>query len=145
MLCNSFFSSSFIIISSATFSLAAACKSLPYIVFYNRLYSGVFPGDPVVKTLCFHYMGPRFDPWLGFPDSLVGKESACNAGDPGSIPGQERSPGGGKGYLLQYFGLENSKDCIVYRVTKSRTGLSNFHFHFQGTMIPLTVWQKKKN
>ena len=38
----------------------------------------------------------------GFPDSSVGKESACNAGDPGSIPGSGRSPGKGKGYLLQY-------------------------------------------
>ena len=39
---------------------------------------------------------------LGFPDSSVGKESACNAGDPGSIPGPERSPGEGVGYPLQY-------------------------------------------
>ena len=38
----------------------------------------------------------------GFPDSPVGKESACNAGDPGSIPGWERSPGEGAGYPLQY-------------------------------------------
>ena len=38
----------------------------------------------------------------GFPDSPVGKESACNAGDPGSIPGWERSPGEGVGYPLQY-------------------------------------------
>ena len=44
----------------------------------------------------------------GFPDSSVGKESACNAGDPGSIPGFGRSPGEGKGYPLQYSGLENS-------------------------------------
>ena len=49
---------------------------------------------------------------LGFPDSSVGKESACNAGDPGSIPGSGRSPGEGKGYPLQYSGLEKSKDCI---------------------------------
>ena len=38
---------------------------------------------------------------LGFPDSSVGKKSACNAGDPGSIPGSGRSPGEGKGYPLQ--------------------------------------------
>ena len=38
----------------------------------------------------------------GFPDSSVGKESACNAGDPGSIPGLGRSAGEGKGYPLQY-------------------------------------------
>ena len=39
-----------------------------------------------------------------------GKESACNVGDPGSIPGSERSPGEGSGYLLQYSCLENSMD-----------------------------------
>ena len=49
----------------------------------------------------------------------AGKESACNVGDLGSIPGLERSPGEGKGYLLQYSGLENSMDCIVHGVTKS--------------------------
>ena len=36
--------------------------------------------------------------WMGFPDSSIGKESACNTGDPGSIPRSERSPGEGKGY-----------------------------------------------
>ena len=44
------------------------------------------------------------------------------------IPGSERSPGEGKGYPLQYSGLENSMDCIVHGVTESRTRLSNFHF-----------------
>ena len=39
-----------------------------------------------------------------------GKESACNAGDPRSIPGSERSPGEGSGYLLQHSCLENSMD-----------------------------------
>ena len=39
---------------------------------------------------------------IGFPDSSVGKESACNAGDPGSIPGSGRSSGEGIGYPLQY-------------------------------------------
>ena len=39
---------------------------------------------------------------LGFHGSSVGKESACNAGDPGLIPGSERSPGEGKGFPLQY-------------------------------------------
>ena len=57
----------------------------------------------------------------GFPDSSVGKESTCNAGDLGSLPGLERPPGEGKGYPLQYSGLENSMDCIVHGVAKSRT------------------------
>ena len=39
---------------------------------------------------------------MGFPDTSVGKESACNAGDPGSIPGSKRSSGEGIGYPLQY-------------------------------------------
>ena len=39
---------------------------------------------------------------LGFPDSSVGKESACKAGDLGSVPGLGRSPGEGRGYPLQY-------------------------------------------
>ena len=48
--------------------------------------------------------------FLGFPCCSVGKESACNAGELGSIPGLGRSPGEGKGYTLQYSGLENSMD-----------------------------------
>ena len=61
---------------------------------------------------------------------LAGKESACNAGDPGLIPGLGRSPGEEKGYPLQYSDLENSMDYIVHGVTKSQTCLSGFHFHF---------------
>ena len=64
---------------------------------------------------------------MGFPDGSAGKESACNAGDLGSILGLGRSPGEGKGYLLQYSGLENSMDCIVHGVAKSWTRLSNLH------------------
>ena len=57
----------------------------------------------------------------GFPHSSVGKESACNAGDPGLIPGLGRFPGEGKGYSLQYSDLENSMDCIVHEVANSQT------------------------
>ena len=66
---------------------------------------------------------------LGFPCGSAGKESACNAGDLGSIPGLGRSPGEGKHYLLQYSGLENSTECIVHGVKKSQTRLNDFHFH----------------
>ena len=45
---------------------------------------------------------------MGFPGGLDGKEFTCNAGDLGLIPGLGRSPGEGKGYPLQYSGLENS-------------------------------------
>jgi len=57
----------------------------------------------------------------GFPYGLAGKESACHVGDLGLIPGLGRSPGEGKGYPLQYSGLENSMDCIVHGVTKNQT------------------------
>ena len=66
---------------------------------------------------------------IGFPDSSVGKEFACNAGDLGSIPVLGRSPGEGKGCPLQYSGLENSMECIVHRVANSWTCLGIFHFH----------------
>ena len=62
------------------------------------------------------------------PGGSAGKESACNAGDLGSISGFGRSPGEGKGYLLQCSGLKNPMDSIVHGVTKSRTRLSDFHF-----------------
>ena len=89
---------------------------------------------------------PQFDSWdgkiswrrdrlptpvfLGFPCCSAGKEFPCKAGDLDSIPGLGRSPGKGKGYPLQYSGLQNSMDCIVHGVTKSQTRLSDFHFHF---------------
>ena len=57
---------------------------------------------------------------LGLPLCLAGKESTCNAEDVGFIPGLGRSPGEGKSYPLQYSGLENSMDCIVHGVAKSR-------------------------
>jgi len=51
-----------------------------------------------------------------FPCGSAGKESTCNAGDLGSIPGLGRSPEEEKGYPLQYSGLENSMDCIVHYI-----------------------------
>ena len=61
------------------------------------------------------------------------KESACNAGDPGSVPGSGRSPGEGNGYPLPYSFLENSMDKVAWQATvhgvaKSRKQLSDFHF-----------------
>ena len=60
----------------------------------TRLVSGVLPSDLTVI----------------FPGGSDGKESACNAGDQGSIPGLGRSPGGGHSNLLQYSCLENPMD-----------------------------------
>ena len=58
---------------------------------------------------------------LGFSCGSAGKESACNTGDLGLIPGLGRSCGEGKGYPLQYSGLENAMDYIVHGVAKSQT------------------------
>ena len=109
---------------------------------------------------------PQFDSWvwkirwrrdrlptpvfLGFPCGSAGKESTCNAGDLGLIPGLGWSSGGGKDYPLQNSGLENSMDCTVHGVTKSWTQLSDFHFHFQFVSydlitlcikVTLCIWQ----
>ena len=97
--------------------------------------------------MCLPCRRPQFDSWvrkirwrkdrlptpvfLGFPCGSAGKEFTCNVGDLGSIPGLGRSPGEGKGYPLQYSGLENYMDCIVDGVAKSQTQLSNFLFHFK--------------
>ena len=66
---------------------------------------------------------------LGFPGGSAVKESSCNAEDLGPIPGLWRPPEEGKGYPLQYSGLENSMDCIVHGLANGQTQLSNFHFH----------------
>ena len=66
---------------------------------------------------------------MGFPGGSAGKESAWNEGDLGSVPGLGRSPGQGNSYLLQYSDLENSMDCIAHGVAKSRTLVSDIHFH----------------
>ena len=73
--------------------------------------------------------------FLDFPCGSAGKESACNAGDLGLIPGLGRSPGERKGYPLPYSGLENSTD-YVHGDAKSRTRLSDFQFHLR---VPWTA------
>ena len=66
-----------------------------------------FSHDAKFQFLLTSILVPR-----NFPGGSAGKESACNAGDLGLIPGLGRSPGEEKGYLLQYSGLENSIDCV---------------------------------
>ena len=65
---------------------------------------------------------------MGFLGGSASKESTCSVGDLGLIPGLGRSPEEGKGYPLQYSGLENSKDYIVHGVAENGTQLSDFHF-----------------
>ena len=81
---------------------------------------------------------------MGFPCGSDGKESACNAGDLGSISGPGRSPGEGNGYPLWYSCLENSTDRGVWRATvhgvaKSQTQLSNLTLwlHFSAQNAPI--------
>ena len=76
-----------------------------------------------------------------FPGGSAGKESTRNAGDLGLNSGLERSPEEGKGYPLQYSGLEKSMDYIVHGVAKSWTQLSHFHFLY----LPDKVTGKLRN
>ena len=85
-----------------------------------------------------YLLGEKYKPLFGdFPGDSAGKESACNAGDLGSIPGLGRSPGEGNGYPLQYSALENSMDCIVQGV--QRVGHDwvtfTFPFHLFNTLL----------
>ena len=84
-------------------------------------------------------MGLGFEAKQGFPCGSAAKGSACNARDLGLIPGLGRSPGEGKGYPLQYSGLENTVDCIVHGVTKSQTRLSDFHFQCSSRVEQLSL------
>ena len=64
----------------------------------------------------------------GFPGSSVVRNPPANAGDAGSVPGWESSPGEGKGYPLQDSGLENSMDCLVHGVERVRHDWATFTF-----------------
>ena len=94
-------------------------KNLPTPVFW--------PIEPVHRVTKSQTALSNFHFHLGFPCGSADKESTCNVGDLGSNPGLGRSPGEGKGYPLQYSGLENSRDCIVNGAAKSWTRLSDFY------------------
>ena len=96
---------------------------------------------------------PSHHSWFLFPytksflGGLIGKESTCNVGDLGSIPGLGRVPGEGNGNPLQYSCLENPMDreawwATLHRVTKSQTRLTNtFTFHmYVCVMIHIYVY-----
>ena len=100
---------------------------------------------PAIRETLVQFLGQE-EPWRrdrlptpafwGFP---CGSASACNEGDLGWYPWVGQFPGEGKGYRLQYSGLENSVDCIVHGVTKSRTLLSHFHLHVIVVQTPSCV------
>ena len=82
--------------------------------------------------------------YIGLLCGSAGKESTCNVGDLGSIPGLGRSPGGRNGSPLQYSCLENPMDggalwATVHGVMKRQTQLSDFTFHFHARK-----WQERK-
>ena len=77
--------------------------------------------DSWVRKICWRRDRLPTPVFLGLPCVSAGKESTCNTGDLGSIPGLGRSSGEGKGYPLQYSGLENSMDGIVRGFAKSWT------------------------
>ena len=84
------------------------------LVLNPRYYGPVWLNSKhTVYALCIAYINlfkPHKQPHRGFPGGSGCKESACNAGDPGSIPGLGRPPGEGKGNPLQYSCLENPMD-----------------------------------
>ena len=122
------------------FTLLFACTFLSIFIFiditYNLtnsifIYISLFPGNLIGKESACKAGDPRdrlpTPVFLGFPCGSAGRVSTCNVGHPGSIPGLGRSPGEGKGYPLQYSGLENSMDSIVHGVPKGWTRLNDFH------------------
>ena len=102
-----------------------------YLVLYRKSLSTPALGQGFSWSRCIP---------LGFPDGSGGKESACNAGDPGLIPGLGRFPGEGNGYPRQYSCLENSMDrgawqATVHGVAKTWTRLSDFTFTFLYVLV----------
>ena len=127
-------------------AVAQLVKNLPAmhetLVWFLEDLLPLIPGRSVRK-ICWRRDRLPIPVFLVFPGDSAGKESTCNVGDLGSIPGLGRSSGEGNSYPLQYYGLENSMDCIIHGVTKSQTRLSDFHFHFQeGTKV---IWLQIPN
>ena len=96
-------------------------------IFQASLIAQLVKNPPAMQETLVQFMGQE-DPlgrdrlptpvFLGFPCGSAGKESSCNAGDLGLIPGLGRSPGEGKGCRPQYSGLENFMDCIAHDTTE---------------------------
>ena len=99
-----------------------------YLLGYQIAIKAYYKDDSLIELYIYIYTHI-------FPGGSEGKASACKAGELGSIPGSERSPGEGNGNPLQYACLEHSMDrgawwATVHEVTKSQTRLSDFTFTF---------------
>ena len=99
-------------------TMESSTVELFHVLFKDMTIQKIWPIMRLLHTDCFRTHRKEY---------LLRNHSNVDVGDLGSIPGLESSPGWGKGYPLQYFGLENSMDCIVHGVTKSWTRLSDFH------------------
>jgi len=89
--------------------------------WFQQVFLGNVYYPPLFRTALLRYNLHYINPCKGFLGSSAGKESTCNARDLGLIPRLGRSPGEGKGCLIQYSSLENSMDCIIHGVPKSQT------------------------
>ena len=109
-------------------SFSGKWDQLTILGFIPDLHQGFLYSKPTeyfaVTCQCPARVFQLYQQWginIGCPCGSADKESACNAGDLGSIPGLGRSPREGNSYSLQYYGLENSMDCMVHGVAKSWT------------------------
>ena len=94
-----------------------------------------------MKTWIFLLLTPLHR--LGFPVGSDGKETACNAGDMGSIPGSERSPWRGHGTPLQYYCLENSMNRAVWLATVHGVAKSRTHWATSLSLCTFVHWRRK--
>ena len=107
-------------------TMESSTVELFHVLFKDMTIQKIRPIMRLLHTDCFRTHRKEY---------LLRNHSSADVGDLGLIPGLGRSPGWGKGNPLQYSGLENSMDCIVHGVTKSRTRLSDFHF--TSSLVPL--------
>ena len=139
--------------SFRSFSHCVLWQPMPLLLFSKIIYfCAPLPTSPVFfsfyywtshqsllllpNTFCFFVI--YLCHYKGFSCGSAGKESTWNVRDLGSVPGLGISPGEGEDYPLQYSGLENSVDNTAHDVTKSRTRLSDFRFHYRGQKVPIS-------
>ena len=133
--------------SSHINSFCGQISNLPGLISWHLLVPRVFAACiwysqcwPVIQRYlhgfsgCWQLASLLTNWYLGFPGGSVGEESACNAGDPGSIPGRGRSPGEVNGNLLQYSCLGNCMDrgawwATVHGISKCQTWLQQLSMH----------------